>query len=168
MEINENVRGEDVFVIQPTCPPVNDHLMELLVMIDAFKRASARRITAVMPYYGYAARTARCRRACRSPPSWWPTCSPPRGASALLAMDLHAGQIQGFFNIPVDNLFALPPVIVEYLVKKELHDPVRGLARRGRRGARPRFAKRLKAGLAIIDKRRDGNNVAESCTSSAT
>src|SRR4026207_1715042 len=160
VQINENVRGEDVFVVQPTCPPVNDHLMELLVMIDAFKRASARRITAVLPYYGYGRQGRPGRPGA-------PVGAPPvgdlitaAGAHRVLAIDLHAGQIQGFFNIPVDHLLAAPPVILDYLAKKDLKDPVLGSPDAGGVGRARANAKRFKAGLAIIDKRRDGNNVA--------
>jgi len=98
------VRGADVFLIQPTCPPANDTLMELLIMVDAMKRASARRITAVLPTTATRARTGKCNPECRSRPSSWPTCWR-RGIDRLLALDLHAGQIQGFFSVPVDHLF---------------------------------------------------------------
>src|SRR6266581_2349972 len=128
VQINENVRGQDVFVIQPTCPPVNDHLMELLVMIDAFKRASARRITAVLPYYGYGRQDRKVQPRVPITAKLVADLLTAAGAQRLLAVDLHAGQIQGFFNIPVDHLFAAPPVIIDH--------------------------------LAIIDKRREGNNVA--------
>src|SRR6266478_6186944 len=160
VQINENVRGEDVFVIQPTCPPVNDHLMELLVMIDAFKRASARRITAVLPYYGYGRQDRKVQPRVPITAKLVADLLTAAGAQRLLAVDLHAGQIQGFFNIPVDHLFAAPPVIVDYLAKKDLQDlvlvsPDAGGVERARA-----IAKRLNAGLAIIDKRRDGPNVA--------
>jgi ribose-phosphate pyrophosphokinase len=159
VQINENVRGEDVFIVQPTCPPVNDNLMELLVMTDAFKRASARRITAVLPYYGYG-------RQDRKPQSRVPISAKlvadlitAAGAHRVLAIDLHAGQIQGFFNIPVDHLFAAP-VLIDYLAEKALADPVLVSPDAGGVERARAIAKRLKAGLAIIDKRRDGPNVA--------
>jgi ribose-phosphate pyrophosphokinase len=160
VQINENVRGQDVFVIQPTCPPVNDHLMELLVMMDAFKRASARRITAVLPYYGYGRQDRKVMGRVPITAKLVADLITAAGCHRLLAVDLHAGQIQGFFNIPVDHLFAAPPVIVDYLAKKDLQDlvlvsPDAGGVERARA-----IAKRLSAGLAIIDKRRDGPNVA--------
>ena len=160
VQINENVRGEDVFVIQPTCPPVNDTLMELLVMMDAFKRASARRITAVLPYYGYGRQDRKVMPRVPITAKLVADLITAAGCHRLLAVDLHAGQIQGFFDIPVDHLFAAPPVIVDYLAKKDLQDlvlvsPDAGGVERARA-----IAKRLSAGLAIIDKRRDGPNVA--------
>ncbi|MFI5375123.1 MAG: ribose-phosphate diphosphokinase [Candidatus Rokuibacteriota bacterium] len=160
VQINENVRGEDVFVIQPTCPPVNDHLMEMLVMIDAFKRSSARRITAVLPYYGYGRQDRKVQPRVPITAKLVADLLTAAGCQRLLAVDLHAGQIQGFFNIPVDHLFALPPIIVDHLVKMELHDPVLVSPDAGGVERARALAKRLKAGLAIIDKRRDGNNVA--------
>ena len=160
VQINENVRGEDVFVIQPTCPPVNDTLMELLVMMDALKRASARRITAVLPYYGYGRQDRKVMPRVPITAKLVADLITAAGCHRLLAVDLHAGQIQGFFNIPVDHLFAAPPVLVDYLAKKDLQDlvlvsPDAGGVERARA-----IAKRLNAGLAIIDKRRDGPNVA--------
>ena len=160
VQINENVRGEDVFVIQPTCPPVNDTLMELLVMMDALKRASARGITAVLPYYGYGRQDRKVMPRVPITAKLVADLITAAGCHRLLAVDLHAGQIQGFFNIPVDHLFAAPPVIVDYLAKKDLQDlvlvsPDAGGVERARA-----IAKRLNAGLAIIDKRRDGPNVA--------
>jgi len=160
VQINENVRGEDVFVIQPTCPPVNDTLMELLVMMDALKRASARRITAVLPYYGYGRQDRKVMPRVPITAKLVADLITAAGCHRLLAVDLHAGQIQGFFNIPVDHLFAAPLVIVDYLAKKDLQDlvlvsPDAGGVERARA-----IAKRLNAGLAIIDKRRDGPNVA--------
>ncbi|HUP37554.1 MAG TPA: ribose-phosphate pyrophosphokinase [Candidatus Limnocylindria bacterium] len=161
VQINENVRGQDVFVIQPTCPPVNDHLMELLVMIDAFKRASARRITAVLPYYGYGRQDRKVQPRVPITAKLVADLLTAAGAQRLLAVDLHAGQIQGFFNIPVDHLFAAPPVIIDHLAKKDLSDPVLVSPDAGGVERARALAKRLKAGLAIIDKRRDGNNVAQ-------
>jgi ribose-phosphate pyrophosphokinase len=159
VQINENVRGEDVFIVQPTCPPVNDALMELLVMIDAFKRASARRITAVLPYYGYGRQDRKAQPRVPISAKLVADLITAAGANRVLAVDLHAGQIQGFFNIPVDHLFAAP-VIIDYLAKKDLHEPVLVSPDAGGVERARAIAKRLKAGLAIIDKRRDGNNVA--------
>src|ERR1700704_6474655 len=124
VQVNENVRGTDVFVVQPTCPPVNDNLMELLIMIDAFKRASARRITAVLPYYGYARQDRKVQGRSPITAKLVADLLTAAGVDRVLALDLHAGQIQGFFNIPVDHLFAGPPVIVDYLLKKDLKNPV--------------------------------------------
>jgi len=154
VQINENVRGADVFVIQPTCPPVNDSLMELLIMIDALKRASAHRITAVLPYYGYARQDRKVQPRVPISAKLVADLLEAAGVDRVLALDLHAGQIQGFFNIPVDHLFAAP-VIIDYLGKKDLQDvvivsPDAGGVERARA-----IAKRLDAGLAIIDKRRD-------------
>jgi ribose-phosphate pyrophosphokinase len=160
VQINENVRGSDVFVLQPTCPPVNDNLMELLIMIDAFKRASAGRITAVLPYYGYARQDRKVQSRVPITAKLAADLLDTAGVDRVLALDLHAGQIQGFFNIPVDHLFAGPPVIVDYLSKKDLRDPVVVAPDAGGVERARAIAKRLKAGLAIIDKRRDGPNVA--------
>jgi len=160
VQINENVRGQDVFVIQPTCPPVNDHLMELLVMMDALKRASARRITAVLPYYGYGRQDRKVMPRVPITAKLVADLITTAGCQRVLAVDLHAGQIQGFFDIPVDHLFAAPPVIVDYLAKKDLKDPVLVSPDAGGVERARAIAKRLNAGLAIIDKRRDGPNVA--------
>src|SRR5262245_41416092 len=159
VQINENVRGQDVFIVQPTCPPVNDTLMELLVIVDAFRRASARRITAVLPYYGYARQDRKQQSRVPITANLVADLVTTAGIHRVLALDLHAGQIQGFFNIPVDHLFAAP-VLIDYLAKKDLQDlvlvsPDAGGVERARA-----IAKRLKAGLAIIDKRRDMPNVA--------
>jgi len=159
VQINENVRGADVFIIQPTCPPVNDNLMELLVMVDAFKRASARRITAVLPYYGYGRQDRKAASRVPISAKLVADLITTAGAHRVLAIDLHAGQIQGFFNIPVDHLFAAP-VLIDYLAKKDLDDPVLVSPDAGGVERARAIAKRLKAGLAIIDKRRDGPNVA--------
>jgi ribose-phosphate pyrophosphokinase len=159
IQINENVRGADVFVIQPTCPPVNDTLMELLVMIDALKRASARRITAVLPYYGYGRQDRKVQPRVPITAKLVADLLTAAGVDRVIALDLHAGQIQGFFNIPVDHLYAAP-VIIDYLGKKDLHDPVIVSPDAGGVERARAIAKRLKAGLAIIDKRRDGPNVA--------
>ncbi len=162
VEVGENVRGRDVYVIQSTCRPVNDSLMELLIIIDTLKRASAKEITAVVPYYGYARQDRKV--APRTPISAKLVADlfATAGATRVVAMDLHAGQIQGFFDIPFDNLFA-SPVILEYL-KKEMKgkdnlvfvSPDAGGVERARA-----YAKRLDASVAMIDKRRTGPNVAQ-------
>jgi len=160
VEITESVRGMDVFIIQSTCSPVNQNLMELLVMIDAFKRASAGRITAVIPYYGYARQDRKVSPRTPITAKLVADLLTSAGASRVLSVDFHAGQIQGFFNIPVDNLYAAP-VILDY-IRDKLHDnivvvsPDPGGVERARA-----FAKRLKASLAIIDKRRPEPNVAK-------
>lgn len=160
MQIEENVRGNDVFIVQPTCTPVERNLMELILMIDALKRASADRITAVVPYYGYARQDRKDRS--RVPISARVVASmlETAGADRLLALDLHAAQIQGFFDVPVDHLFAAP-VMIEYFRSTDLSktivvSPDAGGVERARA-----FAKRLEVPLAIIDKRRDAPNVAE-------
>jgi ribose-phosphate pyrophosphokinase len=162
VEIADNVRGGDVFVIQSTCTPVNDHLMELLLMLDAFRRASAQRITAVMPYYGYARQDRKVSPRVPISAKLVADLITTAGASRVLTMDLHAGQIQGFFDIPVDNLFATP-VLLKYIQEQLVRDgiavvsPDPGGVERARA-----FAKRLDATLAIIDKRRARpNEVAE-------
>jgi ribose-phosphate pyrophosphokinase len=159
VQVNDNVRGTDVFVVQPTCPPVNDSLMELLVMIDALKRASARRITAVLPYYGYGRQDRKVQPRVPITAKLVADLLEAAGVDRVLALDLHAGQIQGFFNIPVDHLFAAP-VIIDYLGKKELRDPVIVAPDSGGVERARAIAKRLRAGLAIIDKRREGPNQA--------
>jgi ribose-phosphate pyrophosphokinase len=160
VEISENVRGVNCFVIQPTCTPVNDNLMELLVMIDALKRASAGSIIAVMPYFGYARQDRKTRP--RTPISARLVADllTAAGVDRVLAMDLHAGQIQGFFNIPVDHIYAMP-VMMEYLRAKfpanaVIVSPDAGGVERARA-----YSKRLDTSLAIIDKRRPAPNVAE-------
>jgi ribose-phosphate pyrophosphokinase len=157
VEINENVRGMDVFIIQSTCSPVNVMLMELLIMIDAMKRASADRITAVIPYYGYARQDRKV--APRAPISAKLVADliTTAGAHRVLSMDLHAGQIQGFFNIPVDNLFATS-VLLEYMKKNYMNDTVVVSPDTGGVERARAFGKRLGAALAIIDKRREGPN----------
>jgi ribose-phosphate pyrophosphokinase len=159
VQINENVRGTDVFVIQPTCPPVNDNLMELLIMIDALKRASAHRITAVLPYYGYARQDRKVQPRVPISAKLVADLLAAAGVDRVLALDLHANQIQGFFNIPVDHLFATP-VMIDYLGKKDLNDPVLVSPDAGGVERARAIAKRLNAGLAIIDKRREGPNSA--------
>ncbi len=160
VEIKENVRGADVFVVQPTCRPVNDHLMELVIMVDALRRASARRITAVVPYYGYARQDRK--NAPRVPISAKVVAEMfmAVGVRRVLCMDLHAGQIQGFFNIPVDHLYAAP-VLLDY-IKDQFGDEVIMVSPDAGGVERTRaFAKRMNAGLAIIDKRRDRPNECE-------
>ena len=155
IRIKENVRGEDVFIIQPTCPPVNDNLMELLILIDALKRSSARRITAVLPYYGYARQDRKVEPRVPITAKLVSNLITKAGAHRVLVMDLHAGQLQGFFDIPVDHLFAAP-VLVDYFNHKKLPNlmtisPDAGGVERARA-----FAKRLKieTSLGFIDKRR--------------
>lgn len=160
IEIQENVRGKDVFLLQSTCTPVNNNLVELLLMLDALKRASASRITAVIPYYGYARQDKKVAPRVPISAKLIADLVTASGATRVITMDLHAGQIQGFFSIPVDNLYGAP-VIIEYVKKNFDHDlvivsPDAGGAERARA-----FAKRLKAGLAIIDKRRSSPNQAK-------
>jgi ribose-phosphate pyrophosphokinase len=159
-QIDENIRGTDVFVIQPTCAPVDQHLMELCVMIDAFRRSSASRITAVMPYYGYARQDRKDKPRVPISAKLVANLLSAAGASRVLTMDLHKAQIQGFFDIPVDHLFAAP-VIIDYLARLGYPDltivsPDAGGAERARA-----YAKRLGAELAIIDKRRSEDGAAE-------
>src|ERR1051325_8013184 len=124
VQINENVRGTDVFIIQPTCPPVNDSLIELLIMTDPFKRASAHRITAVLPYYGYARQDRKVQGRVPITAKLVADLLAAAGVHRVRAPALHAGQIRGFFNMRVDHLSAGPPVIVDYLSRKDLRDPV--------------------------------------------
>jgi ribose-phosphate pyrophosphokinase len=159
VQVNENVRGADVFVVQPTCPPVNDTLMELLIMIDALKRASAHRITAVLPYYGYARQDRKVQPRVPISAKLVADLLEAAGVDRVLALDLHAGQIQGFFNIPVDHLFA-NPVMIDYLEKMDLEDTVVVAPDAGGVERARHIAKRINAGLAIIDKRREGPNSA--------
>jgi len=159
-QILENVRGEDVFIIQPTCRPVDTSLVELLVMIDAFKRSSARRITAVLPYYGYARQDRKDKPRVPISSKLVADLISTAGADRVLTMDLHVPQIQGFFDIPVDHLFA-SPVLVDYFNRLELEDlivvsPDAGGTERARA-----YAKKLNTSIAIIDKRRLEANVAE-------
>ncbi len=159
-QILENVRGKDVFVIQPTCCPVNNNLMELLIMIDAFKRSSATRITSVIPYYGYARQDRKDKPRVPISSKLVADLLTAAGTDRILSMDLHAGQIQGFFDIPVDHLYAAP-VLIDYLKKLKipsltLVSPDPGGVERARA-----FAKRLDADLAVMDKRRTGPNEAE-------
>jgi len=160
VQIIDNVRGMDVFVVQPTASPVNRNLMELLIMIDALKRASAARITAVIPYYGYSRQDRKVQPRVPITSKLVADLITSAGANRVLTIDLHAGQIQGFFNIPVDNLFAAS-VILEYLrIKKFINLTVVSPDAGGVERARA-FAKRLNATLAIIDKRRDKPSVAQ-------
>ena len=157
VDIGENVRGADVFIVQPTCPPVNDHLVELLILMDALKRSSAKRVTAVIPYYGYARQDRKVLPRAPITAKLVADLLTAAGVSRVLTMDLHAGQIQGFFNIPVDHMYAAP-VMLEYIKANwdneiVLVSPDAGGVERARA-----FAKRLKATLAIIDKRRGGPN----------
>jgi len=160
-EIEKNVRGADVFVVQSTCPPVNDNLMELLIVIDALKRASATSITAVIPHYGYSRQDRKASPRTPISSKLVADLLTVAGATRVITMDLHAGQIQGFFNIPFDNIYA-SPVILNYL-KSELYSensifvsPDAGGVERVRY-----YAKKLKCDIAMIDKRRTGKNVAK-------
>jgi ribose-phosphate pyrophosphokinase len=158
--INESVRGADVFVVQPTCPPANKNVMELLIMIDALKRASARRICAVLPYYGYARQDRKLKARDPITAKLLANIITAAGATRVLSMDLHAGQIQGFFDIPVDHLLGVP-ILAEYFQKIGIKDPivvspdVGGVIR-----ARD-LASRLETNIAIIDKRRPHPNETE-------
>jgi ribose-phosphate pyrophosphokinase len=159
-QIQDNVRGADVFVVQPTAPPVNENVMELLLMLDAFKRSSASRLTAVVPYYGYARQDRKDKPRVPISAKLVADLLSAAGSDRILTMDLHASQIQGFFDIPVDHLFAAP-VIMDYVWSLELPDltvvsPDAGGVERARA-----YAKRLEATLAIVDKRREQPNVAE-------
>jgi ribose-phosphate pyrophosphokinase len=160
IQVMENVRGADVFVVQPTCFPVDEHLMELLLLVDALKRASARRITTVIPYYGYARQDRKDKPRVPVSSKLIADLLTTAGAHRALVVDLHAPQIQGFFNIPVDHLFA-SPVLVDYFKKMQLPNltvvsPDAGGVERARF-----FAKKIDAALAIVDKRRTDMNVAE-------
>jgi len=160
VKINESVRGADVFIIQPTCEPVNEHLMELLVMVDAVRRASARRITAVTPYYGYARQDRKARARDPITAKLVANLITASGARRVITMDLHAGQIQGFFDIPVDHLPCVP-ILAQYFIQQQLDNvvvvsPDLGGVQRARD-----LADRIGAPIAIIDKRRPEPNVAE-------
>jgi ribose-phosphate pyrophosphokinase len=159
-QIDENIRGADVFIVQPTCTPVDQHIMELLVMIDAFRRSSAARITAVIPYYGYARQDRKDKPRVPISAKLVANLLSAAGTNRVLTMDLHKAQIQGFFDIPVDHLFAAP-VIIEYLSRTDspkltIVSPDAGGAERARA-----YAKRLDAELAVIDKRRSDDGSAE-------
>ena len=160
VEIRDNVRGVDVFIVQSTCPPVNDNLMELLVLMDALKRASAKRVTAVIPYYGYARQDRKVLPRAPITAKLVADLLTAAGVSRVLTVDLHAGQIQGFFNIPVDHLYSAP-VMLDHIKANYGNDivivsPDAGGVERARA-----FAKRLHVPMAIIDKRRVMPNVAE-------
>ena len=160
VKINENVRGKDVFIVQPTCPPSNDNLMELLIMIDALRRASAHRITAVIPYFGYARQDRKDQPRVPITAKLVANLLTVAGASRILTMDLHAGQIQGFFDIPVDHLFSVG-VFVDYFSKMNIKDLVAVSPDVGSIKMARAYAKRVSAGLAIIDKRRVSPEKAE-------
>jgi ribose-phosphate pyrophosphokinase len=160
IEIHENIRGRDVFILQSTCIPVNDNLMQLLIIMDALRRASAKRITAVIPYYGYGRQDRKVKPRVPISAKLVADLITVAGADRVVSIDLHAGQIQGYFNIPVDNLFSAP-LLLKY-IRTHFNDdmvivsPDAGGVERARA-----FAKRLDASLAIIDKRRDAPNIAE-------
>src|SRR5436190_7100430 len=159
-QIGENVRGSDVFIVQPTCPPSDRHLMELLIMIDTFVRASAERVTAVIPYFGYARSDKKDRPRVPIAAKLVANLITTAGAERVLTIDLHASQIQGFFDIPVDHLYAAP-IVVQYFRDNPIENlivvaPDTGGAERARA-----YAKRLKAGLALCDKRRERANEAD-------
>jgi ribose-phosphate pyrophosphokinase len=160
VKIDENVRGKDVFVIQPTCTPPNETLMELLIMIDALKRASAHRITAVMPFFGYARQDRKDQPRVPITAKLVANLLTVAGANRVLTMDLHAGQIQGFFDIPVDHLFAIN-VFLDYLSKLKSKDLVVVSPDVGSIKMARSYAKKLMAGLAVIDKRRDSPDKTE-------
>jgi ribose-phosphate pyrophosphokinase len=160
IEIHENIRGRDVFVLQSTCTPVNDNLMQLLIIMDALRRASAKRITAVIPYYGYGRQDRKVKPRVPISAKLVADLITTAGADRVVSIDLHAGQIQGYFNIPVDNLFAAP-LLLKYIRNNFQDDmvivsPDAGGVERARA-----FAKRLSASLAFIDKRRDAPNISE-------
>ena len=153
VKINEDVRGRDVFIVQPTCPPTNNNLMELLILMDAFRRASARRITAVIPYFGYARQDRKDQPRVPITAKLVANILVEAGADRVLTMDLHASQIQGFFDIPLDHLFAVN-VIVDYFKKKKIKDLVVASPDVGGLKMARAYAKRLGANLVVVDKRR--------------
>ena len=160
-QIDENIRGTDVFIVQPTCTPVDEHLVELCVMIDAFRRSSAARITAVLPYYGYARQDRKDKPRVPISAKLVANLLEAAGTNRVLTMDLHKAQIQGFFDIPVDHLFAAP-VFIDYLSRVELSQDVTIVSPDAGGVERARaYAKRLNADLAIIDKRRSEGGHAE-------
>ncbi len=160
VNLGESVRGVDVYVVQPTCTPVNDNLMELLIMIDALRRASAQRITAVIPYYGYARQDRKTKARDPITSKLVANIIVASGADRVLSVDLHAGQIQGFFDIPLDHLQAVP-IIAEYFLNKKLEDAVVVSPDLGGVTRARNLSDRLQCPLAIIDKRRPKPNVAE-------
>jgi ribose-phosphate pyrophosphokinase len=160
VEIYENVRGKDVFVVQSTSNPANENLMELLIMVDALKRASAERITAVIPYYGYARQDRKVQPRTPISSKLVADLITAAGAHRVVAVDLHAGQIQGFFNIPFDHLFAMP-ILLDYIRKNLMNDAVIVTPDAGGTERARAFAKRLNSSLAMIDKRRSRPNESE-------
>lgn len=160
VRLNESVRGADVFVIQSTSAPVNEHLMELLVMVDALKRASAKSINVVIPYYGYARQDRKARARDPITAKLVANLIETAGAHRLITMDLHATQIQGFFDIPVDHLLGIP-ILAKYFIEKNITNPVVVSPDHGGVTRARKLAERLKAPIAIIDKRRPEPNVAE-------
>ncbi len=161
IEIHENIRGGDVFVLQSTCMPVNDNVMQLLIIMDALRRASAQRITAIIPYYGYGRQDRKVKPRVPISAKLVADLITTAGADRVISIDLHAGQIQGYFNLPVDNIYAAP-LLLKHIIKNYKNEdfvivsPDAGGVERARA-----FAKRLNATLAIIDKRRDAPNEAE-------
>jgi ribose-phosphate pyrophosphokinase len=160
VKINENVRGMDVFVVQPTCSPADENIMELLVMIDALKRASAQRITAVLPYYGYARQDRKDQPRVPITAKLIANLITRAGSNRVITVDLHAGQIQGFFDIPLDHLYAVS-IFEDYFVEKNLKDVVIVSPDVGGIKTARAYAKRFRAGLAIVDKRRINDVEAE-------
>ncbi len=161
VEIGENVRGRDVYIVQSTCYPTNNNLMELLIMMDALKRASAAKITAIMPYYGYARQDRKVAPRTPITSKLVADLLTSAGADRVVTVDLHAGQIQGFFDIPVDNLYAAP-VILDHIKKNYCGDSIVMVSPDAGGTERARaYAKRLECSLAIIDKRRSGPNISE-------
>ncbi|MBF8376621.1 ribose-phosphate pyrophosphokinase [Alicyclobacillus mali] len=160
IRLGESVRGANVFIIQPTSQPVNEHLMELLILMDAVKRASARTINVVLPYYGYARQDRKARARDPITAKLVANLLQTAGASRVISMDLHAGQIQGFFDIPVDHLIGMP-ILADYFLDKQIDNPVVVSPDMGGVTRARAFAERLGAPLAIIDKRRPDANVAQ-------
>src|SRR5579859_2259357 len=160
IKINEDVQGRDIFIVQPTCPPVNDNVIELLIMLDAFKRASARRITTVLPYYGYARQDRKDQPRVPITAKLMANIITVAGTNRVLTMDLHAQQIQGFFDIPVDHLYAFPVIASHFRTKKLKNLTIVSPDVGGIKMARA-YAKGLNADLAIVDKRRSGPNEVE-------
>ncbi len=155
IKINDDVRGSDVFIVQSTCPPVNDHLIELLILIDCVKRASAERVTAVIPYFGYARQDRKAEGRVPITAKLVANLLTASGVDRILTVDLHASQIQGFFDIPVDHLYAAP-VLIDYLQRERIVNPVIVAPDVGSIKMARGYAKRLNAHLAIVDKRRAG------------
>ncbi len=159
-QIDENIRGTDIFLVQPTCAPVDQHLVEMLIMIDAFRRSSAARITAVIPYYGYARQDRKDKPRVPISAKLVANVIAAAGAHRVLTMDLHKAQIQAFFDIPVDHLFAAP-IIIDYLSRQDLQRPTIVAPDAGGAERARAYAKRLGAELAVIDKRRSEDGTAE-------